>query len=176
MHGASVTWLYFLLFFCKFCNVCFVVVLDILIMGDLRHEYAQSAWGFLFRGPPGYWLHSSCLRRGDWCFFDNDCCHGMSIVVILTMSSWRLCCICWQGRLVAPWLIATALLVALEGHSSCKHFGASQWWHQLRPLQSLMALIVPIAIGNGVVACCCLLQLCLFPTLVSCSQLGFLIA
>jgi hypothetical protein len=38
-----------------------------------------------------------------------------------------------------------------------------------------MALIVPIAIGNGVAACCCLSQLCLVPMLALSSQLGFLI-
>ncbi len=65
MSGASVMWLYFLLFFCKFFIACFVVVLDILVARDLRHEYAQSTWGFLFRGPPGYWLHLSCLHCGD---------------------------------------------------------------------------------------------------------------
>jgi hypothetical protein len=41
-RGASVTRLYFLLFLCKFFIACFVVVLDVLVAGDLRHEYAQS--------------------------------------------------------------------------------------------------------------------------------------
>ncbi len=36
----------------KFFISCFVVVLNVLVTGDLRHEYAQSARGFLFRGPP----------------------------------------------------------------------------------------------------------------------------
>ncbi len=175
MRGASVTWLYFLLFFCKFFITCFVVVLTVLIAGDLRHEYAQSAWGFPFRGPPGYWLHLLRLRCGDWCSFDNDCHCGMSIIVILAMPSWRLCHVHQQGRLVAPRLIAMALLIASEERLSCECFGASQWWHWLHPLQSVMALIVPIAIGDGVVACCCLSWLCLVPTLASCSQLGLLI-
>ncbi len=159
----------------KFFISCFVVVLDVLITGDLRHEYAQSAWGFLFRGPPDFCLHSSCFCRGNWRSFDNDCRCGMSIVVILTTSSLLHCRVCWWGRLVAPSLIATTLLVKLAGRLSRERFGASQWWHWLRPLRSLIALIGPIVIGDGVVACCRLLRLCLVPMLVSCSQLGFLI-
>jgi hypothetical protein len=50
----------------------------------------------------------------------------MSIIVILTTSSRRLCCVRRQGRLVALRLIATALLVTLDGRSSREHFGASQ--------------------------------------------------
>ncbi len=169
-HGTSVTWLYFLLFFCKLFIACFVVVLDVLVAGDLRHEYAQSTWGFPFRGPPGYWLHLSHLRCSDWRSFDNDCRCGMSAVVILTTSSWRLCCIRWRGRLVAPRLNTMALLVGLEEHSSCECFGASQWWHWLRPSQSVMALFVPVAISDGVIACCCLLQLCLVMMLALYSQ------
>jgi hypothetical protein len=42
-HGASITWLYFLLFFCKFFMVCFVVDLNVVVAGDLRHEFAQFA-------------------------------------------------------------------------------------------------------------------------------------
>ncbi len=143
----------FLLLFFNFFIACFVVVLNVLVKGDLRHEYAQSTWGFLFGWPLGYCLHSLCLRRGNWCSFYNDCCCGMSIIMILTTSSWRLCCVC---HLVAPRLIATALLIALGECSSCERFGASQWWRWLRPLQSVMASIVPIAIGDGVpvVACC----------------------
>ncbi len=171
----KVTWLYFLLFFHKFFIAFFVIVLDVLIAGDLRLEYAQSTWGFLFRGPPGSWLHLSCLRRGNWRSLDNDCCRGMSIVMILTTSSKHLFPVRWWGHLVAPRLITMALLVALEGRSSHERFGASQWWHWLRPLRSVMALIVPIAIGNSLIACYCLLQLCLVPMLASCSQLGFLI-
>jgi hypothetical protein len=156
----------FFMFFCKFFIAYFVVVLNVLIAGDLRHEYAQSAWGFLFRGPPGYWLHSLRLHRGNWCSFDNDCCCRMNIVVILMMSSWRLYCVCRWGRLVAPRLIATALLVALEERSSCEHFGASQWWHQLGSLQSVMALIIPIVIGK--LHCCLLLLVATVPSSNAC--------
>ncbi len=137
-RGTSVMWLYFSLFFCKFFIVCFVAVLDVIVVGDLRHEYAQSAWGFPFRGSPDYWLHSSRLHCGDWCSFDDDCRHGMSIVVILTMSSWRLCCVHWQGCLVAPRLIATALLIVLE---ECLSWAL---WHF-----TMMALIAYIAISDG---------------------------
>ncbi len=42
-RGASVMWLHFLLFLCEFFIACFVVVLDVLVAGDLRHEYSQSA-------------------------------------------------------------------------------------------------------------------------------------
>ncbi len=55
-----------------------------------------------------------------------DACCLMSIVVILTMSSQCLCHVCWQGRLVAPRLINTALFIALDERSSRERFGASQ--------------------------------------------------
>jgi ABC-type long-subunit fatty acid transport system fused permease/ATPase subunit len=32
----------FFIVFCEFIIACFVVVLDVLVAGDLRHEYAQS--------------------------------------------------------------------------------------------------------------------------------------
>ncbi len=162
----------FFIVFCEFIIACFVVVLDVLVAGDLRYEYALSTWGFLFRGPPGSWLHSLCLHCSNWCSFDGDCCHVMSIVVILTTSSWRFCHVCWQGRLVAPRMIATALLIALEELLSQERFCPSQWWHWLHPLG--WSLIMPITIDDGFVACCCLLQLCLVPMLALCSQLGFL--
>ncbi len=175
MRGASVMWLCFFIVFCEFFITCFVVDFGILVAGDLRHEFAQSAWGFMFRGPPGSWLHLSHLRWGNQYFCDGDCCHGMSIVMILTRPWWCLCCICWWGHLVAPRLIATALLIALGGCSFCECFVTSQWWRQLLPSQSMMALIVSVVIGNGVVACCCLLWLCLVPTIALCSQQAFLI-
>jgi hypothetical protein len=43
MHAAIVTWLLFFIVLHKFFILCFVVVLNVLITGDLRHEYAQSA-------------------------------------------------------------------------------------------------------------------------------------
>ncbi len=152
----------------EFFISCFIVVLDVLVAGDLRHEYAQSSWGFLFRGPPDCCLRSSRFRRGDWRSFDEDCRRGMSIVVILTTSSRLLCRVRRRGRRVAPRLIPTALLVALAGRSSRERFGASQWWRRSRPSRSLMALIGPIAIGDGVVACCRLSRLCIVPTLAWC--------
>ncbi len=174
-RGASVTRLHFLLILCEFFIECFVVVLDVLVAGDLRHEYALSTWGFPFRGPPGCWLCLLCLHCGDCCSFDDDCCHGMSIIVILTTSSRRFCHIHRQSRLVAPRVIPTALLATLEGCSSCERYGALQWLRQLHPSWSVMASIMPIAIGDGAIACCCLSWLCLVPTLASCSQVGILI-
>ncbi len=159
----------FFLFFQEFFMACFVVDLDILV------EYAQSIWGFPFRGPPGSLLHSSCLHLSSWHSFDNDCCCRMIIIMILMRSSWRLCCICQHGCLVAPRLIAKALLIALEELFSGEHFCASQWWRWSCPWQLTMALIVPITNGNVLVACCCLLQLCLVSMLTLCSQLGLLI-
>ena len=43
MHAAIVTWLLFFIVLHEFFILCFVVVLNVLITGDLRHEYAQSA-------------------------------------------------------------------------------------------------------------------------------------
>ncbi len=138
MRGASVAWLHFLLFLCEFF-IAWFVVLDVLVVGDLRHEYAQSTWGFLFRGPPGCWLCLSRLRRGNWHSFDNDCCCGVSIVVILMTSLQCLCCVPWQGRLVAPMLIAMALFAALEGRFVL--------WARWR--FTMMASIVSIMISDG---------------------------
>ncbi len=165
----------FSLFFLQVLHCVFCFDINVLITGDLRHEYAQSTWGFPFRRPPGYWLHSQCLRCGNWRSFDDDYRCGMSIIMILMTSSWRLYRVHWRGRLVAPSLIATALLIALEECSSREHFVALQWWRWLRPPRSVMTLIVPITISNDVVACCCLSRLCLVPTLALCSQLGLLI-
>jgi hypothetical protein len=112
--------------FCKFFIV-WCVDLNVLIAGDLRHVFSQSAWGFPFREPPGSWLHLLQLGRGSWHFCDNDCHCGISFVVILTTFSWLLCCICPWGCLVAPRLITTALLVALKALLSHERFCASQW-------------------------------------------------
>jgi hypothetical protein len=147
----------FLLFFHKFFIACFVAFLDVLVAGDLRHEYAQSAWGFPFRGPPGYWLRSLRLRCGNWCSFDNDCHSGMSIVVILTTSSRRLCCVHWQGRLVTLRLIAPTLLIALEElslESAFVHHNdgidciRGNWWWLLSCPSQFAMLLLPV------VACC----------------------
>ncbi len=43
----------------------FFVVLGVLVAGDLKHEYAQSAWGFLFRGPPGCCVCRACIMAID---------------------------------------------------------------------------------------------------------------
>ncbi len=126
-RGASVMWLHFFIVFCKFFIVCFDAELNVLVAGDLRHEFAWSAWGFFFIVSPGSWLQLLCLHHGNWCSFDNDCHCRMSIVVILTTSSRRLCCVRWQGRLVASRLITTALLVALKELLSWERFCAS-WW------------------------------------------------
>ncbi len=64
-HGASVMWLHFSLFLRKFFIACFIVVLDVLVAGDLRHEYAQSTWGFLFRGPAGCCDCCACIAAID---------------------------------------------------------------------------------------------------------------
>ncbi len=131
---------------------CFDI--NVLVAGDLRHEYAQSTWGFPFRGPPGYWLHLSRLCHGNWHSFDNDCCRGMSIVV---MSSRRLCPVHWQGRLLVLRLIATALLVALEGRLSHERFVASQWWRWSYPSNQWWLCLCPLRLATAalpVVACC----------------------
>ncbi len=125
-----------------------------------------------------------------------SCLEDLLVVVFFALAMWWLMLL-WQwlssqdeyrrdthNVLTTPLLrlsarppcgFAMALLVALEGHSSCECFGASQWWCRLHQLQSVMALIMPIAIGDGVVACCRLARLCLVPMLALCSQLGFLI-
>ncbi len=56
---------------------------------------------------------------------------------------------------------------------SCERFGASQWWPWFCSLQLVMALMVPIMIGNVVVTCCCLLRLHLALMLTLRFQLRF---
>ncbi len=72
------------LFFARF------VVDPTFVTGDLGHELAQSVRGFPWSGLPGLWLHLLCLHCGNWCSCDNNCHHGMSIVVILTAPLLRL--------------------------------------------------------------------------------------
>ncbi len=138
-HGAMSRGCIFIVFFCKFFIACFVVVLDVLVAGDLRHKYSQSTWGFPLSGPSGYWLRLSCLHHGNWHPVDDDCCREMSIVVILTTSSWCLCCICWQGCLVAS---------EVDCHCpSCQVRGTLVLWALWH--FTMMASIASIAISNG---------------------------
>ncbi len=136
-----------------YCVFCFDI--NVLVARDLRHKYAQFAWGVPFRGPPGSWLRSSRLHCGDWFSFDDDCRRRMSIVVIITTSSWCLCCIRRLSRFVALRLIVMALLVALEERLSHERFGASQWWCWLHPLQSVLALIFDCAHHDWQSCCNC---------------------
>ncbi len=55
--------------------------------------------------------------------------------------------------------------------SSCKRFGISWWLRWLCPSRLAMPLIASIAIGNVVIVCCCLSQLCIDPMLTPCLQL-----
>ncbi len=80
-------------------SVCFVVD-PMFVGGDLGYEFGWSAWGFLFRVPSGSWWHMLCLRQGNWKSCDNNCHHGMSIIMILMMPSQRSCSICRRGPLV----------------------------------------------------------------------------
>ncbi len=89
------------------------------------------------------------LRCSDWCSCDNNCCCGMSIVVILMTLSQHSCCICQQGRLVALRLTATAFLIAVERLIS---------WVLWR--LTMMALIVSITIGDGFNCVHCNWQYC----------------
>ncbi len=115
-----------------------------------------------------------------------SCLEDLLVIVFIALASWRLTLL-WQwlslrdeyscdthNVLTTPLLrslarppcgFATALLITVEGCLSHERFVASQWWHWLQPSQSVMALIVPIVIGNGVIACCRLLWLCLVPML-----------
>ncbi len=65
MRGVSSPCLHFSLFLREFFIACFIVVLDVLVAGDLRHEYAQSAWGFLLRGLPGCCVCCACIAAID---------------------------------------------------------------------------------------------------------------
>jgi hypothetical protein len=73
---------------------------------------------------------------------------------------------------VAPRLIVTVFLIALEGLLSRERFGALLMV-LIMSMALMMALIVPIALGNVVFACCHLLQLRLAPTLTLHSRLSF---
>ncbi len=151
--------------------VCFVVN-PTFVAGDLGHEFALSAWGFPLRVSPFY-IRSTCVAAID------------APVMIIVVAGWVLL---WYSQrphnaLVAfvgeatLWLwnlLPQHFLSRLRG-SSCERFGASQWWHWSCPSQLVMALITSIAISHVIVNCCCLLQLCLAPTLTLRLQLRFLL-
>ena len=136
---------------------------------------AQSAWGFHLEDLLVHgcvccaWIEvidtsvTMIVIAGWVLLWYSQCPHNALVAFVNNAALWL------QG-----WLPRTSLLLLRS--SICKCFGTSQWWHSLHPLQSMMALIALIAIGNGngVVACCCLSQLCLVLMLASCSQLGFL--
>ncbi len=168
MRGASITWLYFLSFFRKFLNVCFVLISTFL---------SREIWGVNMPNLPEVSHLENLLVFGCICrtcvvaidaSCDNDCRHGMSIVVILTMSSQHLGSICWQGCLVALRLITTALLVLLEECLSCECFGASQWWHWLCPLWLVIVLIFLCTHCNWQWHCCLLSLVATVPSYDAC--------
>ncbi len=104
--------------------------------------------GLLLHG----WVH--CLRRGDWRCYDNSCCRGVSIVVILKRALTMPLLQLLSRPLTASRPITMAFLVAFEG--------LVLWalW-----CLAMMASIASIAIDgglkcvhchcDGVVACCC---------------------
>ncbi len=167
-HGPSVTWLYVFIVFHEFFIACFVLISmfsspeiwgmnmpnlpevsrleDLLVLGCVHCAVIAA-------------IHASC---------DDVCCCGMSIIVTLMRSSWRLCCICQQGRLVALRLIAMALLVRLEERSSCERFGTSQWWRWLSPLWSVLASIFDRAHCNWQWRRCLLLLVATVPSSNAC--------
>ncbi len=161
-RGASVTWLHFLLFLRKFFIVCFVVVLSVLVAGDLRHEYAQSTWGFLFRGPPGCCVHCACVAAIDaplmmiviagwvslwyswWAHdafvtFVNEAtlwlCHGSPCHIRRTLISWAL----WNFTLMAS--IASIAISDGFNRAHCNW----QWRH------CLLSLVVTVPSSDACV-------------------------
>ncbi len=158
-HGTIVTWLFFYCF-TQVLYLVFCCCSRVLVAGDLRHEYAQSAWGFLFWGPPDCCLCLLHLRCGDWHSFDDDCCHGMSIGVIILTSSRRLCCVRRQGRLVAPRLIPTALLIALDGRWLISW---ALWCF------TMMLSTMSIAISDGFQSCPLQLAMASLPVVACCN-------
>ncbi len=171
-HGASVTWLYFYCFFAS-SSLCVLLLFSTFL--------SWVIWGINMPNLPEVsrlvdLLVIGCICRA--CTMAIDTLLTMIVVVrwVLLWYSQRphdtFVAFVGKAALWLPRLIATALLVVLEERLSCERFGASQWWRQLHPLQSVMALIMPIAIGNGIVACCCLTWLYLVPMIALCSQLG----
>ncbi len=162
--------------FCKFFTACFVVVLNVLVAGDLRHEHAQSTWGFLFRGPPGSWLHSLHLHHSNWRFlwqwllsWDEYLCDTHDVLMTPLLRSLARppcgskanchsspCCI--RGMLVS-WALWRFTMMALNKSIAISD-GFDFWLHLLQ-----------LAMASLPVAAC---RNC-FLTLVLCSQLGFLI-
>jgi hypothetical protein len=145
MRGTSVTWLHFLLFLCEFFIACFIVALNVLIAGYLRHKYAQSAWSFLFRGPPGCCVCCTCVMVIDapltmivvagwvssWysqrshnafvAFVGKDALwlhHGSPHCIRRTLVLWAL----WHFTMMAS--IAS---IAISGGFDCAH--CNWWWH-----------------------------------------------
>ncbi len=150
-QGASVTWLHFLLFLREFFIACFIDVLDVLVAGDLRHEYAQSAWGFLFRGPPGCCVRHTCVAVID--------APLTMIVVAGWVSLWY--SRCSHDAFVA--FVGEAALWLCHGSPRCIRKRLISWtlWRF-----TMMASIASIAISDGFIRAhcnwrwrCCLLLL-----------------
>ncbi len=129
---------------------CFDI--NVLVSGDLRHEYAQSTWGFLFRGPPGSWLHSLRLHCGDWRFLwwwlllrDEYHCdtHNVLMTSLLHLSARPPCgsdanchgfphCVRWMLILWALWHFTMMALIASIAISKALIFDCAHrdWrWH-----------------------------------------------
>ncbi len=95
----------------------------------------------------------------------SQCPHDPFVAFVGEAALWLRGWLPWLSSLGSwdPHLVST---LALHNDGvDCIH--CNQWW--------LWSLIVPIVIGNGIIACCCLLQLCLVPMHALSSQLGFLI-
>ncbi len=147
-RGASVTWLHFLFFLRGFFITCFIVVLNVLVAGDLRHEYAQSAWGFLFRGPPGCCVCHACIAAIDapltmivvagwvlWWYSWRS--HNAFVAFVSKAALWlhysSPCCIRRMLVLWALWcftmMMPIASIVISDGFD-CAHRNW-QWYHWL---------------------------------------------
>ncbi len=150
-HGASAMWLHFLLFLCKFFIACFIVLLNVLVAGDLRHEYAQSTWGFLLRGPPGYCVCCTCITVID------------APLMMVVIKGWVLSWYSQRSHDAFVAFIGKAALWFCHG-SPCRIRRMLVLWALLR--FTMMALIASIAISDGFDCAhrnwlwrCCLLSL-----------------
>jgi hypothetical protein len=151
-------WLCVFIVFCEFFLVCFVVDLDILFAGDLRHQFSRSAWGFCLEDL----LVHACICRAWVMAIDAS----LTVIVVVgwvsLWYSWRPhnVLVVFVGKVAlwlwgwSPWLslslLRSAHLVsAFVHHNDCIDcIDCNLWWHLLHPLQLAMALLPAVARCN----------------------------
>ncbi len=148
----------FYCFFASFLSRVFLLFL-MFLSWEMRHEYAQSSWGFLFRGPPGYCVCRTCVAAIDapltmivvagWVSsWYSRCPHNAFVAFVGKAALWLCrgspCCV---RRLLISWVLwrftimASIVSIAISDGFNCAH---PDWqWHRC-----LLLLVATVPIYN----------------------------